>query len=406
MHDLEALARVVQKRAETAMRKAIAALPDGRYEHRVEADGLDTHLSFPIRIAIEGDEIEVGFEGSPPQMDQGGSNCTLTYTRAHATYPLKCILSPEVPGNAGCYRPMKVTAPEKSIMNCDRPLAVNMRTRTGWYIAPNVFGALAQAASGRVQAFTGLPSSALFYGIGPDGIFYSDHLFQGGGQGASERGDGHSALLYPTSAGNTGGALREPGPRDRHREGVPRRQRRAGAAAGRTRTGDLGPQARQRRQAVPGRTLSHGRAEAGAGALRRPAGWALGRHRRPVRRCGPGRGGGRSLGAGDGGGVRRAPGRRRVRIRRSAGTLLRRGAARPRRGLHHGGGRGARLRLRGGGGRRRRPCRERTPASRARGLRLRGPRRTRGPSRRIEAAEAARIQRPASARPPSARAAR
>ena len=203
MHDLEALAQVVQKRAETAMRKAIAALPDGRYEHRVEADGLDTHLSFPIRIEIAGDEIEVGFEGSPPQMDQGGSNCTLTYTMAHATYPLKCILSPEVPGNAGCYRPMKVTAPEKSIMNCDRPLAVNMRTRTGWYIAPNVFGALARAASGRVQAFTGLPSSALFYGIGPDGIFYSDHLFQGGGQGASERGDGHSALLYPTSAGNT-----------------------------------------------------------------------------------------------------------------------------------------------------------------------------------------------------------
>ena len=203
MHDLEALAEVVQKRAETAMRKAIAALPDGCYEHRVEADGLDTHLSFPIRIAIAGDEIEVGFEGSPPQMDQGGSNCTLTYTKAHATYPLKCILSPEVPGNAGCYRPMTVTAPEKSIMNCDRPLAVNMRTRTGWYIAPNVFGALAEAASGRVQAFTGLPSSALFYGIGPDGIFYSDHLFQGGGQGASERGDGHSALLYPTSAGNT-----------------------------------------------------------------------------------------------------------------------------------------------------------------------------------------------------------
>ena len=203
MHDLEALATVVQKRAEAAMRRAIASLPDGRYEHRVEADGLDTHMSFPIQIAIEGDEIEVGFEGSPPQMDQGGSNCTLTYTKAHSTYPLKCILSPEVPGNAGCYRPMTVDAPEKSIMNCDRPLAVNMRTRTGWYIAPNVFGALAKAAPGRVQAFTGLPSSALFYGLGPDGIFYSDHLFQGGGQGGSEHGDGHSALLYPTSAGNT-----------------------------------------------------------------------------------------------------------------------------------------------------------------------------------------------------------
>ena len=203
MHDLEALAAVVQRRAETAMRRAISELPDGRYEHRVEADGIESPMSFPIRISIEGDEIEVGFEGAPPQMDRGGSNCTLTYTKAHTTYPLKCILSPEVPGNAGCYRPMRVDAPAKSIMNCDRPLAVNMRTRTGWYIAPNVFGALAEAASDRVQAFTGLPASALFYGIGPDGTFYSDHLFQGGGQGASGRGDGHSGLLYPTSAGNT-----------------------------------------------------------------------------------------------------------------------------------------------------------------------------------------------------------
>ena len=203
MHDLQALATVVQRRAEAAMREAIAALPDGRYEHVVEADGIDTHMRFPIRIEVRGDEIEVGFEGAPPQQDRGGSNCTLTYTKAHATYPLKCILSPQVPGNAGCYRPMTVGAPEKSIMHCDRPLAVNMRTRTGWYIAPNVFGALAKAAPGRVQAFTGLPSSALFYGIGPDGVFYSDHLFQGGGQGGSEHGDGHSALLYPTSAGNT-----------------------------------------------------------------------------------------------------------------------------------------------------------------------------------------------------------
>ena len=203
MHDLEALATVVQSRAEAAMRQAIRDLPDGCYEHRVDADGIETHMSFPVRITIEGDEIDVGFEGAPAQMDRGGSNCTLTYTQAHTTYPLKCILSPEVPGNAGCYRPMRVTAPERSIMNCDRPLAVNMRTRTGWYIAPNVFGALAGAAPGRVQAFTGLPSSALFYGVGPDGVFYSDHLFQGGGQGASEHGDGHSALLYPTSAGNT-----------------------------------------------------------------------------------------------------------------------------------------------------------------------------------------------------------
>ncbi|HWO93124.1 MAG TPA: hydantoinase B/oxoprolinase family protein, partial [Methylomirabilota bacterium] len=48
-----------------------------------------------------------------------------------------------------------------------------------------------------------LPASLLAYGVGPDGRVYNDHLFQGGGQGASARGDGKSALLWPTSAANT-----------------------------------------------------------------------------------------------------------------------------------------------------------------------------------------------------------
>jgi 5-oxoprolinase (ATP-hydrolysing)/N-methylhydantoinase A len=108
-----------------------------------------------------------------------------------------------VPANAGSYRPFTVTAPEGSILNCTKPMAVNTRTRTGWYIAPNLFMALARAVPGQVQAFTGLPASLLAYGIGPDGRVYNDHLFQGGGQGASARGDGKSALLWPTSAANT-----------------------------------------------------------------------------------------------------------------------------------------------------------------------------------------------------------
>jgi 5-oxoprolinase (ATP-hydrolysing)/N-methylhydantoinase A len=82
-------------------------------------------------------------------------------------------------------------------------MAVNTRIRTGWYIAPNLFMALAEALPDRVQAFTGLPSSGLFYGTGADGGTYNDHLFQGGGQGASSHSDGKSGLLWPTSAGNT-----------------------------------------------------------------------------------------------------------------------------------------------------------------------------------------------------------
>ncbi len=203
MHDLEALATVIQGRAEGAMREAISRLPDGTYESEIWNDGLGTPERYPVEITVKGDELEVDFAGAPQQSPRGGSNCTLSYTQAHATYPLKCMLTPEVPGNVGCYRPFGVRAPTGSILNCDKPMAVNTRIRTGWYIAPNLFMALAEALPDRVQAFTGLPSSGLFYGTGADGGTYNDHLFQGGGQGASSHGDGKSGLLWPTSAGNT-----------------------------------------------------------------------------------------------------------------------------------------------------------------------------------------------------------
>ena len=116
---------------------------------------------------------------------------------------IKCMLTPQVRGNAGCYKPFTVRAPEGSILNCRRPAAVNLRPRTGWYLSAGIFRALAEAAPDRVQAFTGLPVAVSFYGQERSGRLYSDHLFMGGGQGASQHRDGKSALLWPTSAANT-----------------------------------------------------------------------------------------------------------------------------------------------------------------------------------------------------------
>jgi 5-oxoprolinase (ATP-hydrolysing) len=203
IHDLEALAAVLQGRSEKAMREAIAAMPDGVYTSEVWNNPLGTPLRYPVKLTVAGDTIEVDFAGAPAQLTQGGLNCTLNYTASHATYPLKCMLTPGVRGNAGCYRAFTVKAPEGSVLNCDKPMSVNLRTRTGWYIAPNIFTALAKAAPGRVQAATGLPVAINIYGRDAAGQIYSDHLFMGGGQGGSEAGDGVSALLWPTSAANT-----------------------------------------------------------------------------------------------------------------------------------------------------------------------------------------------------------
>jgi len=201
--DLTALAAIVQDRAEQAMRAAITALPDGVYTSSVEFSPVDATLTLPLTLTVAGDTIALDFAGAPPQLARGGVNSTMNYTAAHATYPLKCMLTPEVRGNAGCYRPFTVTAPKGSIVNCTRPAAVASRTRTGWYIAPAVFRALAEAVPGRVQSPTGLPVAVNVSGYDANGALYADHLFVGGGQGASAGADGKSGLIYPTSAANT-----------------------------------------------------------------------------------------------------------------------------------------------------------------------------------------------------------
>lgn len=202
LNDLSDLAQEVQSRAELAMRDAIAAVPDGEYRSRVQFDGAGDPLELAVKVIVVGENLTVEWE-APPQQPLGGINCTLNYTAAHSVYALKSILTPDIPSNAGCFRPIQVTAPKGSVLNCEYPAAVNQRTQTGWYCAPAIFAALSSVLPQQVQAFTGLPMGAAAYGQDPQGNIYNDHLFQGGGQGASFAADGQNTLLYPTSAGNT-----------------------------------------------------------------------------------------------------------------------------------------------------------------------------------------------------------
>ena len=203
MTDMTAFASVVQGRSEAAMRAAISAIPDGEYTAETWNNPFGTPFRYPVKITVSGDSLEVDFDGAPPQIAQGGINCTLSYTSAHATYPLKCMLTPGVRGNAGCYRPFSVKEPEGSLLNATYPASVNLRTRTGWYTAPNIFRAMSDAAPARVQAATGLPFTSNMYGKNTDGTPFGDVFFTGGGQGASSEADGKSGILWPTSAANT-----------------------------------------------------------------------------------------------------------------------------------------------------------------------------------------------------------
>ncbi|MER2634773.1 MAG: hydantoinase B/oxoprolinase family protein [Rhizobiaceae bacterium] len=200
LDDLVALTKVIQSLSEKAMRDAIRDIPDGTYTSEISYNPAGTQIDIPVTITVSGDEIELDFAGAPAEITPGGVNCTFSYTRAHATYPFKCMLTPSVRGNAGCYKPFKVVAPANSVLNCSKPAPVSLRIRTGWYLSPNIFRAFCSAAADKVVAFTGLPSMLSVYGKTSDGRVFYDHLLSGGGQGAASAKDGKSSMMWPTSA--------------------------------------------------------------------------------------------------------------------------------------------------------------------------------------------------------------
>ena len=202
LETLEPLAEEVQRRAEHAMRRAIRAVPDGTYRGRIAFKLLGKPARLGCEVRVRGDKLTVDWVEAPPEQPIGALNCTYSYTAAHTVYALKCLLTPEIPSNAGCFRPLEVHAPVGSVLNCRYPAATSQRTMVGWFLAPALFAALQEVLPDRVQAFTGLPASVSAYGYDPAGKPFHDHIMFGGGQGAGRESDGRSALMFPTSAGN------------------------------------------------------------------------------------------------------------------------------------------------------------------------------------------------------------
>ncbi len=200
LDSLAQLATVVQERAETAMRNAIDAIPNGRYEAEEWMEGVNGPIPLRTAITVDGNSLHVDYAGSAPQTIAGGISCAFIYTRAHTVYPLKSILTPRIPSNEGCFRPILIDAPERSILNALPPASVNSRTKTGWHLHTLIFRALSGVLPERIQAGNGLMYSDRAYARDADGTPYHASIIAGGGRGAGHGVDGMTRNCYPSSA--------------------------------------------------------------------------------------------------------------------------------------------------------------------------------------------------------------
>ena len=163
--DLTELSAELRGRAETAMRKAIAALPDGSWSAVIDADGIDEfETRIACRMTVSGSDIELDFEGTSQQV-ACGINSVMKYTYAYATYPIKCALDPDSPRNEGSFQPITVKAPEGSILNPTFPAPVAARQLTGHLLYGVIYRCLARIAPDRVVAESGsTPTLRSVYG--------------------------------------------------------------------------------------------------------------------------------------------------------------------------------------------------------------------------------------------------
>lgn len=135
--------------SEQAMRKAIAAIPDGRYtyEEIFEDDGLgtaDVALPVQLTLVIHDDELTVDFDGTAGQAG-GAINLPISMTKAAVYGVIKSILDPDVLTNVGFERPLQVFAPAGSLVNPTYPAAVGGRAPLFFRVMDMLYRALAMA---------------------------------------------------------------------------------------------------------------------------------------------------------------------------------------------------------------------------------------------------------------------
>ena len=97
---LDALADHVLAASEAATRRAIGALPDGRYAAEMTLDGYEAPIRLKARLDVEGEQVRLDYAGSSPA-SRYGINSPKCYTDAYSVFGLKCVIAPDVPNNAG-----------------------------------------------------------------------------------------------------------------------------------------------------------------------------------------------------------------------------------------------------------------------------------------------------------------
>ena len=203
---LDDLADEIIDRTEKSMRAAISKIPNGIYPYEgiIEGAGKREDITIKVTVEVKDSDIHINFDGTSSQVDWGG-NVVYNFTYAYVFMAVKSAFDPDIPINEGAIRPVKMTAPEGSVVNCKFPAAVAARMQIGHFMTEMVFKALAAATPDNIIADSGgTPAQTnIFYGKRYNAAPWLTMIIRGGGLGAGSRMDGHHCAIFPANGANT-----------------------------------------------------------------------------------------------------------------------------------------------------------------------------------------------------------
>ena len=116
---VHAYMRHVQDNAEECVRRVITRLSDGSFDYELD-DG--EYMRVAIRVDKAARSAEIDFTGTAS--NAFNFNAPLSVCHAVVLYVFRTLVGNAIPLNEGCFKPLKVIAPEGSMVNAQYPSAV------------------------------------------------------------------------------------------------------------------------------------------------------------------------------------------------------------------------------------------------------------------------------------------
>jgi N-methylhydantoinase B len=196
---VEACIAAIWDQTDRAVRQAVANIPDGVYtaESLLDNDGrnLDKPLRIKVSVEVKGSTLAIDFSEMNPQTPSP-INCGRSGGIAVARVAFKCLTSPDLDVNEGCFRALDVVLPEGTMLSARPPAALGLWSIAMPTVIDTILKAMAPALPDMIPAaHKGDMGGCSFYGAREDGSRFLLMNIFGGGWGGRPHEDGEAAAV-------------------------------------------------------------------------------------------------------------------------------------------------------------------------------------------------------------------